>query len=362
MRATPTDAKPALASAPPCLDVVGHGQAEQTLLQAWCLQKFHHAWLLQGPRGIGKACFAWRIARFLASQSSEMPPPALDFFGVPVPVPAPSPTTLDIAQDHPLHRQILAGSVPTIKLLQRQLNDKDQLQSTIDVAQVRALNAFLNATAVDGGWRVVIVDAADELNRAAGNALLKMLEEPPPACVFLLVAHVPGRVMPTLRSRCRRLNLRPIDAQAMQDILQGLQIEQEYWPGLIKLAAGRPGRALRYHQAQALELLPTIEHALQGTLSLSERVSLITLLNIKQNQHRLEVFLELIVEAMAQQWRQKIIDASTNNPWLVQQGYQLLDEARNIASQAQTLHLEVRLLVGRLLDIAEQLAAMLKTR
>jgi len=173
----------------------GHEAAERIFLDAWGRGRLHHAWMITGPEGIGKATLAWRIAKFLLTRPvAEGPAPA------------------DLASDPEAeaNRLVAARSHPDLFVLERAVNaDTGKLKQDIAVDDVRRVNAFFARTAAFGGWRVVIVDAVDDLNASSANALLKILEEPPPRAIFLLVAHAPGRALKTIRSRCRVLGLRP---------------------------------------------------------------------------------------------------------------------------------------------------------
>lgn len=173
----------------------GHAAAERIFLDAWAKGRLHHAWMIAGPEGIGKATLAWRIARFLLAtpQASGEPPH-------------------DLGSDPASEAARLVGarSHPDLFVLERPVNpETGKLKQDIAVDDVRRVNAFFARTAAMGGWRVVIVDAVDDLNASSANALLKILEEPPLKAIFLLVAHAPGRALKTIRSRCRVLALRP---------------------------------------------------------------------------------------------------------------------------------------------------------
>jgi DNA polymerase-3 subunit delta' len=189
-------------SPPPRETVALFGQdlAEQTLLDAYKSGLIPHAWLIGGEPGIGKATLAYRMARFVLVH----PDPGSSAVQ--------KATTLALAADHPVVRRIAAQAHGDLLVLERTLNDKGKLRQDIAVEDIRRSVGFFGATAGEGGWRIAIVDAVDELNRAGANALLKVLEEPPARALLLLVSHAPGRVLPTIRSRCRRLLLRPLGA------------------------------------------------------------------------------------------------------------------------------------------------------
>jgi DNA polymerase-3 subunit delta' len=178
----------------------GHVQAEQKLLADYKSGRIAHAWLIGGPPGIGKATLAYRMARFALAHPD---PAAAAVQGA---------TSLAIAPDSPAARRIASRAHPDLLVLERTEGDNGVLRSVITVDQVRRTVGFFGSTAGEGGWRICVVDAADELKYPEGpNALLKVLEEPPPRALFLVVSHAPGRLLPPIRSRCRRLTLRPLD-------------------------------------------------------------------------------------------------------------------------------------------------------
>lgn len=215
----------------------GQDIAQQTFLAAYNSDKLHHAWLLSGPRGVGKATLAWRIARFLLATP-------MDDGGM---FAAPAPDTLDIDPEHPVARRMLAGGEPGIKAITRTMNpDTKRMRKQIVVDDIRALNGFFQLSATDGGRRVVIIDDADEMNPNAANALLKMLEEPPDRATLLLISHQPSSLLPTIKSRCRSLRLGTLDAGLMGDALAQTGAEIVGDPAaLSELSGGSVGGALR---------------------------------------------------------------------------------------------------------------------
>ena len=222
--------------------LVGHRAAAATLADAWRSGRLAHAWLIAGPRGIGKATLAYRFARFALSGGKGIGDGGEDGLAMPA--------------EHPLFRRVAAGGHSDLAVVERGLGDRGRLRAEIVVDDVRAANAFLSLTSGEDGWRVVIVDAAEEMNRNAANALLKRLEEPPRRVLFLLVSHAPSRVPATLRSRCRILTLAPLPAPALDALLAeamaGLPAVERRVLGL--LAEGSPGRAAALAEQGGVQL------------------------------------------------------------------------------------------------------------
>ena len=188
----------------------GHGAQEAAFLQSFASGRLHHAWMLTGPKGVGKATLAWRMARFLLATPE-------DDGGM---FAAPPPASLDIPADNPVARRLLQLAEPRHFLLRRGPNDKETaLSQVISVDQVRKMKSFFALSAADGGRRTAIIDSLDEMNPNAANALLKLLEEPPANVTLLLIAHQPARLLPTIRSRCREVRLQPLGAQDLADAL-----------------------------------------------------------------------------------------------------------------------------------------------
>jgi DNA polymerase-3 subunit delta' len=226
--------------------LLGHEDAEKTMLAAHASGRLHHAWLIAGARGIGKATLAWRFARFLLCGQQQG-----GLFG------GGAPDGLDVSSDAPGRSLVDARSHPDLFHLRRTLNpDTGRMRAEIAVDDVRDLGAFMHMTPAMGQWRVAIVDSADEMNRNSANAVLKILEEPPPNAVLLIVAHAPGRLLPTIRSRCRRLALKPLDDEIVMRLLaeHAPDMKEGERVALARLAEGSIGRALELSGAGSLEL------------------------------------------------------------------------------------------------------------
>lgn len=249
------------------------------LLEAYRGGAMPHAWLIGGASGIGKATLAYRLARFVLAHGDPASPEVQ------------TAASLAIDPDHPTARQVAAGAHGGLLALERILNDRGTMNTVITVDQVRRTTTFFGSTAAAEGWRVCIVDSVEELNANAANALLKVLEEPPPRSLFLLVSRAPSRVLPTIQSRCRKLLLRPLDER---DVTQAAAEAGGFAaddPALIEAAAaseGSVGRALMLLGGDALELrqrtaallaaLPHVDgnalHALGDALATSDRAAL----------------------------------------------------------------------------------------
>lgn len=218
-------------------DLLGHAGAEQAFLDAWASGRLAHAWLICGPRGIGKATLAYRIARFVLSGGGE----GGSLFGGAAP-------SLAIEPTHPVFQRVVSGGHADLKVVERSWTDdkKTRLKSDIPVDDVRGIGGFLSLTPAEGGWRVVLIDAVDELNRSGANAILKILEEPPKNALLLLVSHSPGRLLPTIRSRCRRLVMRPLSEDMVVDLLarHAPQLESADARAVARLSDGSIGKAL----------------------------------------------------------------------------------------------------------------------
>jgi DNA polymerase-3 subunit delta' len=272
--------------------IAGHDRAVEQFRRAWESRAIHHAWLLGGPRGVGKAHFARIAARRILADAA----------GPPLDEPA-----LNTPDDHPIVKFIAAGSHPDMRWLQRLPKEKAEgLARNITVKQVRELGEFLNLTPALSDWRAVVIDSADDLEREGANALLKMLEEPPPNTIFFLVSHAPGRLLPTIRSRCRRLDLRKLDDDAMTSVLERQLPEASAAERrrLVDLAGGSVGRALATAE---LDLAPLEAKAVailkEGDPYNERRVGLADELAKKGATERYRAFLDLLPALVVRETR-----------------------------------------------------------
>jgi len=214
---------------------LGHADAEKRMRQAFDSGKMHHAWLISGAKGIGKASLAYRFAAYILSAAESR---AFDISD-------------DLSIDHSSRTAhwLASRSHPDLFVLERNWDSKTKkLKSELAVDDARRLSDFFGFTAGNGGWRVAIIDAADDLNNASANALLKLIEEPPPKCLLLLVCNQPGRLLRTIRSRCMRIDLSPLSQAETSKVLTSLPLDEPRPHADLevaaKLAGGSPGRGL----------------------------------------------------------------------------------------------------------------------
>lgn len=273
--------------------ILGQDRAVEQFSNAWGSRKLHHAWLLAGPKGVGKATFAQAAARRVLADAAG---PPNDLPGI------------QTRDDNPMVKLIDAGSHPDMRWLERVVNEKTgNLARNISVDQVRSLSELFDLSPAMSPWRVAVIDTVDELEPSGANALLKMLEEPPPNSLFFLVSHAPGRLLPTIRSRCRRLDFQPLADDAMASILEmeAPSLSAAERQRIISMSFGSAGRALAFAE---LELAKLEDAALailrQGDPTNARRSELATELGKKAAAERYAAFLDLAPSLIAREARQ----------------------------------------------------------
>jgi DNA polymerase III subunit delta' len=262
----------------------GHAAAERTMLDAYRGENLPHAWLIGGPPGIGKATLAYRMARFVLAR----PDPAASEVR--------TAQSLALPDDHPVLRRVAAQGHTGLLVLERTVGDTGKLRTRIAVDHARKTVPFFGSTAGEGGWRIAVIDSVDELNAPSANALLKILEEPPQRAMLLLVSHAPGRVLPTIRSRCRMLTLRTLSSADVARAAAAALDRAADDPDLVAAAEAADGsvaRALVLLEGPALALRrrildlmgqlpdpdPRTLHALGDALAGTEPTTLIAFLD-----------------------------------------------------------------------------------
>lgn len=233
------------------MDLFGHRPAEQEFLEAFRASRMPQAWLIGGREGIGKATLAWRAARFVLSYPDPRLPAVQRA------------QNLFTPEDQPAARRIIARAHPDVSVLRREWDSKTKKHYTeIRVDDVRKTIGMFHRSAGEGGWRVAIVDSADDMNKSGANALLKMIEEPPPRCLFFILAHQPGRLLPTIRSRCRKLMLQPVSEG---DVIAAIRAQGDDWAERSDEEVQRAARRSAGSVLDAMRLMT------QGALSMAEK-------------------------------------------------------------------------------------------
>ena len=269
--------------------IAGQGKAVEQFASSWESRRLHHAWLLAGPKGVGKASFAREAATRILAEAAG---PAVDLPG------------LETPPDHPMAKLLSAGSHPDFRWVERPERPAGGLARNISVDQIRSLQDLLSVTPSMSPWRAIVIDSVDDLEASAANALLKMLEEPPANTIFFLVSHAPGRLLPTIRSRCRRLDFVRLDDDIMTSSLRRLLPEEnsEEIARLVDFAQGSIGRAI---DIAALDLAPLKSEAQailrEGDPDNMRRSKLASSLGTKAAADRYAAFLQLVPGLLARE-------------------------------------------------------------
>ncbi|MFK7901617.1 MAG: DNA polymerase III subunit delta' [Nitratireductor sp.] len=272
------------------LTLLGHQTELDFLADKFANGTLHHAWLISGPQGIGKATFAFRFAEHLLRTTNDQTPPERFSF-----------------QDDAVHSQVSKGAHPNIKVLRRPYDQKTKkFKTVINVEEVRSAVRFFETSRGVDAWRICIVDPADDLNTSAANALLKVLEEPPQNTIFLVLAHSPRGLLPTIRSRCQSLNLKPLNDATLKKALSNSQIlddkSDDEIEDLIHLSKGSVRRAILLSQSQAVvfykDFIKNVEHSSPDMAALYK---LAGALSLASKADEFKLFIELIFDHLSNQ-------------------------------------------------------------
>ncbi|MBP5615616.1 MAG: AAA family ATPase [Alphaproteobacteria bacterium] len=284
--------------------LLGHSQAEKLFLDTFKNNALHHAWLITGDKGIGKATFAYKIARFLLSLDDEQK----------------SSAQWDVLPSSSVFKQISNGSHPNFLAVERDYIeadkkkiikaikdgeplDDDSLQdlkksAVIKVDEIREINSFLSKKSFNGGWRVVLIDSIDELNTAGANALLKILEEPPEKSILLLISHQPSKLLPTITSRCAKLALDRLSPQDVGSLLRRYapHLTEDEIKDLVTISSGSIGKALNNAFNQGVNLY----HRLQNIVYAGTNFDITEALDLAQLASGDEDIWRLILDLLRQ--------------------------------------------------------------
>jgi len=299
----------------------GHDRVVRDFLGSLATGRLHHAWLLTGPRGVGKAAFARLAARRLLAGAA----------GPPI-----APGTLDVPDGHPVASLLDAGSHPDFRQLERLEKPTGDLARSVTVEQVRGLQALFGSTPFLSPWRVAIIDSIDDLERPAANALLKNLEEPPANCLFLLVSHAPATLLPTIRSRCLSVRLDSLNDGDMEHALRAAAPDANDGEIAEMVAAGEgsPGVALDRRGLGLAAIDDDLARlSTHGDPTNQVRSALASKLALKAAQPRYELFLGRVPRHIA-----GVARSRTGVP--LGEAIRIWEKARDLAGSAVPLSLD----------------------
>lgn len=322
-------------------ELTGHAEAENSVLAAWQNGRLPHALLIGGREGIGKATLAYRIARFLLAN----PEPGL--------IKADS---LAVDPENPAAKQISARSHPDLLVLHRVSPEEGKkAPSEIPADMVRKTVSFFGSTAARGGYRICIVDSAEELNRFGANSLLKILEEPPPRSLLMIVSHSPGRLLPTIRSRCRRILLRPLKAEEVEHTVRKLARDMEELPAdqageAAKVSNGSVRAALQLLLGEGLEVR-SLTAGMLNQLPKLDGAALSSLSDKVQRERGLEVFAETVED-----WLAAAATHPGENPARLARYAETWEKVRRAAVEAESFNLDWRPFVFQVFSMLAEAA------
>ncbi len=298
---------------------IGHDKPLQIFLDCWMSNQLHHAWLLQGTKGIGKAKVAHYISRFVLAQKYPKITQDDNLFGDALPSIL-NLDDMDIADDNTNIKLYLSGAHPNFISIEKKI-EAGKIQSAITVEAIRDLSQQLMKTSGEG-YRVILIDAIDDLNRNAANAILKILEEPPKHTLFLLISHNPNKLLPTIISRCRRLSFQPLKQADMEKAIASFDFTENNYMDmqtLLWLSGGAMGRAwqIMSDEGQKLweDLLNLYSNFLKGNISsLSSFCSTYG----RKSKAEEEALFQLLIEFYLRLFEARVFIASSYNTHIPQ--------------------------------------------
>ena len=339
----------------------GHGQAVAAFRTALDSDQLHHGWLITGPHGVGKGTFA-RAAALRTLAQAAGPAPTASGFGVDPDHPT---ARLFASESHPdyrlLEREVWAGKAPNEYIVPKpERSGTEDLARSIRIKQARMLLPFLMVRPSMSDRRAIVIDAADDLEPQAANALLKMLEEPPKGTVFLLVSHAPERLLPTIRSRCRLLRLTSLGNDAMTSALRAAlpDADEEEIASLASVGEGAPGRAIAFRGLDIAALDEAMETLVRdGDPTNARRAALAQSLALKSAQPRYEAFLARAPSLIAATAKQRRGPALAEALGLWERATALAGGARRLSLDPQSTVFELAGLVAALAPASASRAA-----
>lgn len=304
-----------------------HDDVQTRIIQAWENNTFPQALLLSGPKGIGKATLAYKIARFLLSQNKQK-------------------GTLDLKDDDPAFHFVSKKTHPNLVVIEKTFDDKkNKLRNEIIIDDIRNISSFSRLTSFDGDWRVVIVDAAEDMNRNAANALLKTLEEPPEKTIIILITHMIGKLLPTIKSRCWKMSLQALTKDDFLNWLdkQEVSLSDQDKLLLFSLSHGCPGKALKLIEIDGVKLYHSFYDLAQNFKDKKTTDSQAYISKIDLDQ---EAVLSSIKEFFFSWINDQIkLEASQNNKQNIRKWFQLTETLKDLFLTGETLYLDKKQMI-----------------
>ncbi len=331
--------------------LLGHEKVEQLLLQNITAGRLPHAIILSGPQGIGKATLAFRLARYLLSGKAEEDG---GLFGD-----APAADSLYVSADDPVTHRIVAGGHMDLLVLAPPEDDdkKKTVTRTISVEEVRKVNPFLSKTAGEGGWRIVIVDGAEYMNRNGQNALLKILEEPPEKTVLVLTTAEPGKLLPTIHSRCRMIPMSPLSDEDVKTLLSKAlpELSEEDKDKITTISEGRIGYALSLYDLGGVDIYGKVLSLFENMTD-ADRHKLAD--EIAANQKQYHVFMEILIWFLARMAKEALHkthdDIGPLTKYSPKTWFDMWDAVKMCYTRGEYANLDKRMVALQIFDILKR--------